>query len=161
MTREQKIARARVLRNAKPPLPYREIGERLGVSTGTAFRWVNPERVAPYRNGRAINPERARELDRRYKLEQRAECPRCSSKMSPRSSPCEACGADEVDRRARKIEHWWSEGLLLREIAANLNWSLGHLSGEMHRYRELGYRLPYRYTESKRRGRRFPEQVAA
>jgi transposase len=161
VTREQKIAKARELRGQRPRPTYREIAEALGVSTGTVYRWIN--RTASYCNGREINPERARAHDRRYNKEKRfyPDCPRCGAKMSPKSSLCEGCRVDEIDRRARQIEAWWGDGLKFREIADRLGWTVGHLSVEMDRLRSKGYHLPYRYKLGRRAGAKFPEQVAA
>lgn len=159
LSREQKLVRAKELRGSG--LTYREIGEQLGVSTGTVYRWLNPERVAPYRNGRAINPERARALDKRYSREKRyyVDCPQCGNKMHQDSSLCEGCRADDVDRRARRIEAWWAEGKLMREIADLLGWSRGRLSMEFSRLRAKGYGLPYRRAVYPNGKPRFPEQV--
>lgn len=158
MTREQKIAKARKLRAQR--LTYSEIADRLGVPLSTVHRWINPERTAPYRNGRAVDPERARLVDRIYNRTHRAECPSCGGEMDRgtgrKGGICATCRADEVDRRARQIERWWAEGLTLNEIADALGWSAGHVKHEFHLLREKGYDLPYRYSLSKSR---FPEQV--
>jgi transposase len=165
LSREQKIEKARELRAAG--WKYRQIADRLGISTSTAYAWVNPERVAPYRNGRAIDPKRTRAYDREYSRTHRAACPQCGGEMSRTTErsggKCAACHADDLDRRRRQIEGWWSAGLPMPEIAANLGWQRSHLSVEMHRMREQGYSLPYRRAvHNTADGKpRFPEQVAA
>jgi excisionase family DNA binding protein len=146
VTREQKIAKARKLRAQR--LTYSEIAARIGVSRSTVYRWINPERTAPYRNGRAVDPERTRLVNRIYNRTHRAECPSCGGEMNRgtgrKGGICEACHADEVDRRALNIERWWAEGLTLNEIADALGWSAGHVKNEFHHLREKGYDLPYR-----------------
>lgn len=63
MTTDEKRARARQLRRRKRPLTVREIAEELGVSVGTAHRYVNPKAHERYRLA-------AREAKRRQKAEQ-------------------------------------------------------------------------------------------
>lgn len=155
MSREQKIEKARELR--AEGCGYKEIGERLGVSTTSAYRWLNPERVAPYRNGRACDPDHARTCDRDYYRRTRRDCPSCGQPMAHTSSHCIACIEDEADRVRRQIVAWWNEGLPIREICQRLNWTNGHFSVVAHRMRELGYDLPYRYQLHKH-GPRFPDQ---
>lgn len=159
MTREQKIKNARELR--AQGLTYAETADYLGGSISTVYRWLNPERTAPYRNGRAIDPERARAYDREYRRNLRINCPQCAGPMKPESTLCQPCHEDEVDRRARQIERWWAEGLTMAGICERLGWTMGHLAVEFHRLREKGYDLPYRYVEGKRAGHKFPDQVAA
>jgi DNA-binding IclR family transcriptional regulator len=49
VTTQQKIRRARQLRRRKRPFTVREIAEELGVSPGTAHRYVNPKAAERYR----------------------------------------------------------------------------------------------------------------
>ncbi len=159
MTRAEKVARARELRDGGAR--YQAIAEQLDVSTTTIYRWLNPERVAPYRNGRAIDPERTRELDRRYSATHRTECERCGGDR-PRGSHagplCRTCISADADRVARQIEGWWTDGISSPEIQRRLGWTKGHLARQIHLLREKGYELPYRYRMAKPR---FPDQVAA
>ncbi len=62
MSTEEKRARARQLRRRKNPMPIREIAKELGVSLGTAHRYVNPKADRRYRAS-----------EREYKRRQRAE----------------------------------------------------------------------------------------
>lgn len=169
MTREQKVAEAKRLRSEG--LIYREIGERLGVSLTVVYRWLNPisaeKRRISDRAYRERNRAKRRAYDRQYKRTHKAECPQCGGKMdrstARRGGLCLPCHEDRVDSRARQIERWWGEGLKLKEIAAKLGWSEGHLSVEMHKLREKGYDLPYRRAvhNTPDRKPRYPEQVAA
>jgi transposase len=165
MTRSEKIAKARGLR--AEGLKYRDVAEELGTSTTTIFRWLNPERTAPYRNGRACNPERTREIDREYNRRHPGKCPECGGAMARTTAraggKCQACRQDEIDRRSRQIERWWAEGLGQREIASRLGWTINRLHVEKHRLREAGYKLPYRRSVHPTADGtpRFPEQVAA
>lgn len=159
MTREEKIAKARELRAAGTG--YQEIADSLGIGCSTAYSWINSERVAPYRNGRAIDPERARAYDRVYGATHRSECERCGGDR-PRGNHggglCEACIQDDVDQKGKSLEEMWANGLTIKEICSRLGWTKGHFSVEIHRFREKGYELPYRYKLSKPR---FKGQVAA
>jgi transposase len=156
VTRDQKIASARELR--EQGFYYREIGERYGVSFSTVYRWLHPERAKEFRHR---NREALRAYDREYNRTHRAECPSCGGEMDRETGRgggiCAGCRADEVDRRAAKIERWWADGLTLKEIAQQLDWSEGHISNELHRLREKGYDLPYRH----RGFDRFPDQAPA
>jgi len=162
--REIKIERARKLREEDPKRwTYEALGRRFGVSTPTAYRWLNPEyerrqqaASLAYKNR---NREEVRAKNREYKRATRPDCPQCGSPMSHKSTLCEECRADEIDRRARQIEGLWAEGLPLKEIADRLGWTLDRLAYEMHRLREKGYELPYRYDLNG--NAKFPEQVAA
>lgn len=156
MTREEMQSKAQRMR--EEGATYREIAEAFSASITTIYRWLNPERTRPYRNGRACNPQRARDYDRAYREAHKAECPQCGTKMKPESGLCISCHEDRRDARARKIEKWWEEGLTGPEICTRLGWTKEHLAVEMHRMREMGYSLPYRYRLSEPR---FPEQVAA
>lgn len=159
VSRGEKIAKARELRGTGAG--YREIADELGIGCSTAYAWLNPERVAPYRNGRAINPERARASDRVYTATHRSECGRCGGDR-PRGKHggdiCERCIQDDVDRRGREIEAMWADGLSRKEIGARVGWSRNQTAVEIHRFREKGYELPYRYKLSKPR---FKDQAAA
>jgi hypothetical protein len=68
---------------------------------------------------------------------------------------CRACYRQRVELGLRadmvraqvqrkRIEQLWSEGRETREIAADLGWSPGHVSMELHRMRGKGYDLPRR-----------------
>jgi hypothetical protein len=78
-------------------------------------------------------------------------------KASLRCVPCanrhsiEAGRADmkRVRLRRERIEELWAEGLLMRQIAAEMNWSMDHLAIELHRMRRAGYDLPYRRKVSR------------
>jgi DNA-binding CsgD family transcriptional regulator len=161
VTRDQKIAEARRLR--AQGLKYREIAERLGVGTSTVYAWLNPARVRPYRSGRGIDPQRARAYDREYYRSHKGTCYRCGGERGrgPRTGPCRACVADDVDRRARQIEQWWAEGLTIGEISSRLKWPSGRFGAEMVRLRAKGYDLPYRRAVYPSGKPKFPDQVAA
>jgi transposase len=158
LTREEKIKAARKIRDAGQT--YAGIAGALGVSTTTVYRWLNPVQTAPYRNGRAIDPERTRRADREYNRRHGSRCDRCGQDR-PRQAKgplCIACIQDEVDRRARRIEREWAAGRSMSEIAKGLGWTVNHLSRELHKLRERGYSLPYRHRLAEPR---FPDQVAA
>lgn len=171
MTREQKIERTRELR--AEGLTYREIGERLGLTTRIARYYAKVAKVYDRKCatcGEPFEPEHGKELtcspecwrvaedarkrawDRAHPKAHKTECPQCGGEMeratARRSGICQACHEDEVDRRARQIERWWAEGLLLKEIASRLGWSLGHIAQEFDRLRAKGYNLPHRYRVS-------------
>jgi hypothetical protein len=75
-------------------------------------------------------------------------------KASTRCIPCanrhiRARGdrADMVRARAKRerIEAMWNQGMLLREIASEMGYSMGYLAAEMNTMRRAGYRVPHRY----------------
>lgn len=169
MDRAAKIEKARELRAAGET--YAAIARSVGVHVTTLRRWIVPGEAERSRAISRAYKDRhraaMRAYGRRYVATHKAECPQCGGEMNRetarREGKCEQCHADDVHRRAVQIKGWWAAGLLRKEIAANLGWSLGRISVEMHRLRERGYRLPYRravHTTPDRKPR-FPEQVAA
>lgn len=142
-----KAERAQEMRQAG--FKFREISEELKAPIQTVWGWVNPDR----RNGRAIDPARTRVLDLEYNKRNRRSCSRCGGDR-PRqfTGPiCKRCIQDDVDSRGKQIERWWAEGLTLGEIAERLGWTEKHVGSELHRLREKGYELPYRYRKGGRR----------
>lgn len=128
MTRPERVAKAQRLRAEGKT--YREIGERLGICTTTAYAYLNPAKRGQW----------GRKWYRRHLI----ECPQCGGKMHPKSSLCAECRSEDVHRRALQIEEWWAEGLTCPEIMQRLGWSKGHISIEINRLRNCGYNPPYR-----------------
>lgn len=169
MTREQKIAKAHVLR--EQGATYRVIADRFGVSATTVYRWLNPDYAEASRAfSRAYkdrNREAVRAQNREYVRTHKAECPECGGEMNRgtgrHGGKCAGCHADDIDRRARQIEKWWAGEWTLKQIAAELGWSVNHISRELHRLRAKGYELPYRRPVHPTADGtpRFPEQVPA
>jgi transposase len=167
LSREQKIAKAQQLRREGHRL--REIAEAFGIDTSTVWKWLNPERTSEMRAKDNSRPGR-RERERELVLEKRRNCPSCGNPMGVWSARngatrCHPCySAERLARtaeRGHQIEGWWAEGLTQKQIAERLGWTVGHLCMEFHRLRSKGFDLPYRYTEGKRAGHKFPEQVSA
>lgn len=109
--------------------------------------------------------EENRARDRAYGMseEQRGECSICggpmgSSAVSKGHASCAGCVQAAADLKRQIVTEMWARGARMPEICAALGWSIGRLSMEMHRMRELGYALPYR---SRLRSPRFPDQVVA
>lgn len=148
VTRNEKIERAKQLR--ADGLPYREIGERLGVHLHTAFRWLNPDyeeaqrQVA--RGYKDRNREAMRVYGREYRRTHKGKCSSCGGEMERQhdGGVCLACREEEVHRRAEMLERWWAEGLTLKEIASKLGLTVNHVGSELNRLRKKGYNLPYR-----------------
>jgi transposase len=161
MRREIKIERARKLR--AEGWTYQAIADRYGLSAATAYRYCNPDSIEHKRlydaEYRETNRERRNAQSRAYRRRTRPPCPQCGNPMAHTSTLCEGCRADEIERRARQIAAWWSEGLTLREIAKRLEWTINHVQVEIVRLREKGYDLPYRHSLNGKA--KFPEQVAA
>lgn len=147
MTREQKIAKAKRMREQGHT--YVQIGDRLGSSYSTVYRWLNPEYAqrhrAVVRAYKARNRERMRQYDREYNATHKGECWQCGGPTNRRFDHCRACRSDEADRRARTAERLWAEGLSLREIARELGTTKKTVSSLMNRWRREGYCFPYRY----------------
>ena len=119
MTREQKIAEAKRLREQGLPLRY--IARELGVGTACIWRWLNPERAQEL--NRISNAKRS-DAKRQWARDNRAECPQCGADMGagtkgrtvlPRS--CRACIDDEVRSRMVRYIELRKEGLTNRQIA--------------------------------------------
>lgn len=143
MTRDEKIALCRRLHGEG--YSVREIAERTGIARSTAGDYLLGD-----------EHRRAVELGRGFK------CPNCRQPVpEPIDAMCRDCIADGASEKALKVERMWLAGGNMRAIAAELGWTVNCLGVMMHRYREQGYNLPYRYTEGGRAGRKFPDQVAA
>lgn len=167
VTREQKIAEAKRL--AESGLSHAQIGMRLGMSASCIWKWLNPEQAKA-----AEREQNARRgpAKRAWEDGQRANCEDCGCLLGMGSSmPCRKAGkcrschqlsrVEQVESRARRIEALWAEGLTLRQIAAELGWTVNHISVEIQNLREKGYNLPYRYSPRSRDAMKFPDQVAS
>jgi transcriptional regulator with XRE-family HTH domain len=121
VSREQKIAKARKLR--EQGLTYDAIGERLGVSDTTAYKWLNLERAKEYIRRDIANPAR-----RKYKTEwernNRAECPSCGAPLgsgsrcpSKRPDLCADCVRDQARSRTVRFIELRKQGMTNGEIA--------------------------------------------
>lgn len=160
--RSHKIQEAKHLR-AKG-LTYQEVGNQLGVSMRTAYRWLNPIAAEGDRkNSRAYkarNQKKIRAYNKLYAETHKNKCARCGGEMDRgcNSAICMSCRKAEVHARAELIVNWWAEGYKQGQIAKLLGWSRGHLSAEMDRLRAKGYHLPYRRRTGKKNATKFPEQ---
>jgi hypothetical protein len=186
VTREQKIAKARELR--QEGLSWGAIGGQLGVSRDQARYYatravIHHDRRQCSRCGADFTPKHGRtkfcgqncraaaENERKRRSAQttgRALCSDCGEPLSEgsrwrRHARCFDCHASNVSRpvdtRGQQIERWWND--TIREIAGRLGWSLSHAAQEIHRLRAKGFKLPYRQAAGPSGERRFPEQVAA
>jgi transposase len=163
MTREEKIAEARKLRERDQDLGCTAIARRLGVTAKTVRRWLDPKFDAQVREWNAASRKRRREhrqaYDRQYAASHKRECPSCGGEMTRGTTGiCKACIDERVHARGLRVEELWAEGLSRSEIADRLGVTVNQLSVELHQFRERGYRLPYRYSLRKPT---FSEQVAA
>jgi hypothetical protein len=165
LSREQKIEKAQKLRD--DGLTYREIAERMGCSIPVARRLVNPEslqrKYAYDKAWKDRNREHVRAVDRAYRRTVRATCTSCEGQMgigSKADGICLECRKDTYHLRCLRIERLWAEGKTFPELMAEFGWNEGRLSVEIHRMRDYGYDLPYRYQHHTS-APRFPEQVAA
>lgn len=147
MTREEKIAKARQLRDEGKT--YREIGEFFGGTNSMGYRLINPEKA---REQNARRSTYKREHERIH----RAKCPRCGGRMgmgsvspSKRAKLCQSCARqmEEAKRDARNQEiiSLWNQGYSLAEIAERLDSTPGSISVSIARLRKAGYSLNYRH----------------
>lgn len=122
MTREQKIAKAKELR--EEGLTYREIGERISESNSVAWGFCNPDAR------RAINKrDNAKRRAARRQWEE-GECPGCGGRLANayRSERCRECQREAQRRETReRVEHF----IELREA--------GHTNAEIERMECLPY----------------------
>lgn len=109
----------------------------------------------------ALENERKRRWERSHRL----PCPQCGTPMgagtaradgTPSSkgkkyAMCRACRNRLVAEQSRanrsRIEELWNQGLSLKEIAAELEWTTGAIGVEIARMRNAGgWNLPHRYN---------------
>lgn len=121
MTREQKIAKAKALR--EQGLTYREIGERLDVTSHCAWEWLHPDRVREKNRRQNAKPQRKR-AKRAWEA---GQCTRCggrvaAAKRKEATGLCDACAkADKTQAARERTERFIErrrEGLLNTDIAA-------------------------------------------
>jgi transposase len=149
-----KMTRARALR-AKG-LTYAEIGTKLGVSTNTAYRWLNPGKAERDRQRarawKARNREHLHSYDAAYAAANARTCGTCGGPMHYKTigTACATCTQARRHERALAIERMWRDGLTVYEIADRVGWTKDRLGIEMANLRADGYDLPHRRT---------PEQV--
>lgn len=119
------------------------IAARLGVSTTTVRRYVDPDydayckRVsAAYRRD---NPSKRREWDT-------VPCPSCkTTRVEPGVISCRACEREERDSRWHELLTLWNEeGLTGREIAARTGRSIAAVEVDLTRMRKAGWDLKRR-----------------
>ena len=150
MTRDEKIAEARRLR--AEGLTLQAIGERLGVSHATVWKWLNPERHREHVLKQEARPER-KAAKRAWENEHdRGECP-CGATLGVGArrhgiKVCRDC-FDEMRAvgtamRRERIAEMWARGLKQREIAAEIGTTRPTISVEMSRMRAAGWDLPLR-----------------
>lgn len=160
MTRDEKVAEA--VRLHDQGLNDREIGERLGVTGAAVWKWRHPERVREMHRRDAARPERhQRKLawtrQARQDPTKMKPCPLCGEATgsflwsSDAPEACETCRRTAIEERWRQIEAWWADGLTMRQIAEELDWTMNHVRAEFGRMRNAGRDLP---------NRRTPEQCA-
>lgn len=143
----ERVAEAIRLREEEG-LIYREIGERLGVSTGTAFEWC-------------ADPDGSRLRAR--KAGYRGACIKCGATTSGCNGPgkaplrCIPCGQEHVAEVKRaghramveRVERLWAEGRTLRQIALAMGWANKHVAASLiARLRSEGCDLPHRRPQA-------------
>jgi DNA-binding CsgD family transcriptional regulator len=100
MTREEKVKKAQKLR--ADDLTYEAIGERLGASLATAYRWLNPE-----------YEERQRAVSRAWKRRTAEPCEKCGElkDYTNDSVLCGRCGYEAIyGERNEEILAMWNKG---------------------------------------------------
>jgi predicted transcriptional regulator len=157
MTREQKIAKARELREAG--LVYADIAKALGVTHSCVQKWLKPDRAREYTQRENSKPE-ANTRKRAWDNAHRASCPRCGQLMCAGSTDntkperCKECQLEDIREQGRqtyrRLEALWLAGKTYPEIQEAFGWSKGRLSNALTRGRALGYNLPHRYASSRR-----------
>jgi len=139
LTREQKIAEARRLR--KRGLTYREIGERLGVSTRAVWAWLNPE--AQKAIVRGVNAKRTK-AKREWARANRAACPQCGKPMGPGTAGrkcrvprrCRTCLKRESRERTERYIALRERGMLNFQIAEREGVPTHKVAGALSRAKE-------------------------
>jgi RNA polymerase-binding transcription factor DksA len=118
-------------------------------------------RVTPSAVTKAVNPERAKEWNRRADARpERKKAKREEARKRLRRGGCEVCGKtiwlphtrcpehsrrmEKAEMRRKEIIRLYEAGVPLRGIAAAIGTTMNVLSGDLVRIRKSGYPLPYR-----------------
>jgi len=133
---------------AKRGLTNGAIAARLGVSTTTVRRWLNPAYAAYCRRvtaaHRRANPEKR-------KLWDTVPCPSCKKqRVEPGVEACRACQREAREMRWAEIEKLWNdENLTARAIAQLTGRTLSAVEGDTARMRKAGWKLrPRTWSET-------------
>lgn len=165
MTREEKIAKARELR--EQGMKPREIALELGVDRSTVWKWANPQQAADIR--RRDNASRASAKRAWENEHDRGTCTRCGGAMGVGAvrkgqKLCRPCWLESEHQRMAEryafVARLWNEGKSHREIAAAMGWECDNAGPLVDAARAAGYDLPYRHHGAVK-GQKFPKQVAA
>lgn len=129
MTRESRIAKARKLR--EQGLTYREIGERLGVSTSVAYNDITGKQEEAKRRWVQEHPERVRAQNlARHAAKREWEAGTCQQCGGPqatgkRSECCDQC--HRANRRAASVER--AKGFIELRERGFLNYEIAEHEG--------------------------------
>ena len=149
------------LRLREQGLTYREIGERIGRTTGTVSSTITRLTNAEYREAERARSraykDRNRASVRASNLEYRdrratGRCA-CGQRISDSGNICGTCKRSAAaERRRERIAGLWAQGLTEAQVAAELGITHGSIRVEMARMRRAGWDLPCRYpaNEAKR-----------
>jgi transposase len=149
LTREQKIARARELR--EQGWSYAAIARQLGVSESTPRTWCNPEWAKE--QARKSNAKRGPAKRAWENEHDRGTCATCGEPTVASASRknvrlCRDCWTEAEHReqtlRRERIAALWCEGQTLTEIAAALDSTPASIGVTLAHMREDGWDLPYR-----------------
>lgn len=131
-------------------LSYAEIGRELSVTRSAVAKALNPERAREWNrraNGLPGRSKAKRAWDRANPESHSDACPCCGGLKRRVSDRCEGCRRAVADVRRTLAEGMWADGWPHRDMAG----PLGVRKFDSGKARlEYGWDLPYRYAGTKR-----------
>jgi hypothetical protein len=135
-----------------PDRSRREVAEAIGCAYATVVKALNPAAATEWnRQDNARRREAKRAFGNKYnrRPDVRGSCERCGGLMgigrNRQGGTCAACRTAAKEANWERIEVMWAAGLLMREIADQMGWSLDRMRCEIDRMRKSGRAVPYRY----------------
>jgi transposase len=151
MTREEKITRARELREQGMSMP--RIGCEIGVSDSCVWKWLNPEKAQELQHKYDKTPQRAAQKRAWAEHHYRRPCAACGALMGvgvhrKGSTLCRTCWVASENarthRRRERIALMWNAGASVSRIARALDTTSNTINVEIDRMRKDGWDVPHR-----------------
>jgi hypothetical protein len=144
---------ARIIQAEHPEWSYERIARFLNVSNAGVWKALNPERARELnRQSNAKRNAAKREWDRAHAEDRYDKC-ECGTRKKKTSSRCDDCVRVAAEARRQLAEGMWADGWTYREIAEAFGVSVDRMAVAVAQWRKQGHADAFPH-------RRTPEQVA-